>query len=37
MSEHYHYSWYIEEPIIVWKKPDKYKNISSSETKSSLS
>lgn len=33
MTEHYHYSWYLEEPVIVWEKPREYKNIVSSETK----
>lgn len=33
MSDNYSYSWYLDDPVIIWGKPDKYKNISTSQMK----
>jgi len=32
MSEHYHYTWSLDENLEQWGKPPEYKNISSSQT-----
>ncbi len=33
MDEHYHYTYFLDEPIIVWEKPNGYKNVTTTEIK----
>ena len=36
MSEHYHYTWALKDSSLYQGKPNEYKNISSSQTKTKI-